>query len=208
MIAHTESRKKFAIHGAWATVAVVICLLMILFGSKGHPPAAIFLPLVILVWVAGHAAIWGITWLLARGRGSGRKTSHDTGSWPISLRIAAVATGIVTSAGLFQLVMSGALGKLYPYHYAGLWTTMLVVKLVHALCFAGLLLRKTWSRPLGALLAVGWATLLVLQIAEHLSRGTISNRAELAIAFGIVVMLLAFGLHLTVSDKVKSFLGH
>jgi len=192
-----------AAHAAWAVIAVVVSLLMIFTINKGHPPFIVFLPLVILVWVV---AIWVVAWLVVKGRRLASGTGSEGRSWPVGLRLALIGTGVLTSLGVFQILVTGYLGRLYPYHYANLWALVLVIKLVHAACFVGLLLRQRWSRHVSALLAVGWAMLLASQIAEHLPPRAPSNIAELMIAFGIMVFLFILGLHLVVSREVKSFL--
>jgi hypothetical protein len=120
--------------------------------------------------------------------------------------LAVIGTGILTFVGVFQILVTVYQGKLYPYHYVNLWTTMLVIKLVHAACFAGLLLRQQWSRFASALLAVGWAILMASQIAEHLPLKTSPNIADLMIAFGIMMFLFFLGMHLIFSRKAKSFM--
>jgi hypothetical protein len=95
-----------------------------------------------------------------------------------------------------------------PYHHAGLWTVMLVVWLVHAACFAGLLLRQRWSRLLSATLAFGWAMLLGVQIAEQLAATPSSDTTGVLIASGLMVLLLLFGSYLASSRKARSFLAH
>ncbi len=201
-----KDRRGYAAHAAWAVTAVAVSLLMIFTINKGHPPFIVFLPLVILVWVVGHLAIWGVAWLVVKGRRVASGTRSEGRSWPVGLRLAVIGTGVLTSVGVFQILVTGYLGRLYPYHYANLWALMLVIKLVHAACFVGLLLRQRWSRHMSALLAVGWAMLLASQISEHLPPRAPSNIAELMIAFGIMVFLFILGLHLVVSREVKSFL--
>ena len=201
-----KDRRGYAAHAAWAVIAVVVSLLMIFTINKGHPPLIVFLPLVILVWVVGHLAIWVVAWLVVKGRRLASETGSEGRSWPVGLRLALIGTGVLTSLGVFQILVTGYLGRLYPYHYANLWALMLVIKFVHAACFVGLLLRQRWSRHVSALLAVGWAMLLASQIAEHLPPRAPSNIAELMIAFGIMVFLFILGLHLVVSREVKSFL--
>ena len=201
-----KDRRGYAAHAAWAVIAVVVSLLMIFTINKGDPFLIVFLPLVVLVWVVGHLAIWGVAWLVAKGRRVATGTGSEGISWPVGLRLAVIGTGVLTSLGVFQILVTGYLGRLYPYHSANLWTIMLVIKLVHAACFVGLLLRQQWSRLATALLAVGWAMLMASQIAEHLPPRAPSNIAELMIAFGIMVFLSILGLHLVVSHKVKLFL--
>lgn len=206
MIDSSKNRRGYAAHVAWAVLAAVVSLLMIFELNKGHPLLIAFLPLVILVWVVGHIAIWGVERLFVKGRRAASETGSEGRSWPVGLKLAAMGTGVLTSVGVFQVIVTGYLGRLYPYHYAKLWTIMLVIKFVHAVCFMGLLLRQPWSRLASALLALGWAMLMASQIAEHLPPRASSNITDLMIAFGIMVSLLILGIHLVVSHEVKSFL--
>ena len=206
MIGRLKDRRGYAAHAGWAVLAVVVTLLMIFTTNTGHPTLIAFLPLVILVWVVGHLAIWGVAMLVVKGRRVPVETGGRGRSWPVSLTLAVTGTGILTLAGVFQIIVTGYLGKLYPYHYVNLWTIMLVIKLVHAACFVGLLLRQRWSRLASALLAIGWAMLMASQIAEHLPLRASSNIAELMIAFGIMVSLFILGIYLVVSREVNSFM--
>lgn len=206
MIDSPKDRRGRTLHAVWAVLAVVVSLLMIFTINKGHPPLIVFLPLVVLVWVIGHLGIWCVVRLIAKGMRVAIETGSGGRSWPVGLLLAVIGTGVLTSAGVFQIIVTGYLGRLYPYHYVNLWTIMLVIKLVHAACLVGLLLRQKWSRLTSALLAFGWAMLMALQIAEHLPLRNPTSLTELMIAFGIMVSLFILGIHLIVSRKVKSFL--
>ena len=115
MIDSPRDRRRYAAHTTWAVLAVVVSLLMIFTINKGHPPLIVFLPLVILVWVAGHLAIWGVAWLVVKGRRVASGTESEGRSWPLGLRLAVIGTGILTSAGVFHILVTGYLGRLYPY---------------------------------------------------------------------------------------------
>jgi hypothetical protein len=206
MIRRLKDRKRNAAHAGWAVLAVVVSILMIFTTNTGHPPLIALLPLVILVWVVGHLAIWAVASLAIKGQRVSIETGGKGRSWPVGLTLAVTGTGILTLAGVIQIIVTGYLGKLYPYHYVGLWAIMLVIKLVHAACFVGLLLRQQWSRLASALLAMGWAVLMVSQITEHLPPRPSSNIAELVIAFGILVSLFILGIYLVFSREVKSFM--
>lgn len=80
-------------------------------------------------------------------------------------------------------------------------------RVAHAACFAGLLLRRGWSRLLGATLAFGWAALLGVQVAEQLSLGTLADGTGMLVALGLMVLLLLFGSCLLSSGRARSFLG-
>lgn len=201
-------RSGRAAHAVWAAIAVCVSLLTLLAGSKGHPPLVIFLPAVLMVWAAGHSLIWGAGWLARKGQSAARGTEQDAAPRPIGLWLALAGSGIVAAVGVYQLLMTGYLGRLYPYRYPGLWTMMLAMKLAHAACFAGLLLRRRWARLGSAGLAIGWAALLASQIAEHLPPGPRTDATEMTIAIGLMVSLLALGLNLGLSRKVRAFLRH
>jgi len=206
MIDRLKDRRGCAVHITWAALVAVVTLLMIFTPTTGPPIFFALLPLVILIWVVGHLAIWGVTWIVVKGRRVAIETGSQVRSRPIGLTLAVIGTGILTFVGLFQILMTVYQGKLYPYHYANLWTTMLVIKLVHAACFVGLLLRQQWSRLASALLAIGWAVLMASQIAGHLPLSASSDIADLMIAFGIMVSLIFLGMNLIVSRKAKSFM--
>jgi len=123
------------------------------------------------------------------------------------LRLAVVSTGAAALVGVAQVIGTVLERRWYPYHYAGKWAAMMVV-LIHAACFAGLLLRRCWSRMLSATLAFGWAALLAAQIAEHLAPNTSSDTAGLLIASGLMALLLLFGFYLASSRRARSFLVH
>jgi hypothetical protein len=48
-------------HAAWASVCIVVCLLLVVNGRQGHPPAIILLPVVLLAgrWARFHSRMSG-----------------------------------------------------------------------------------------------------------------------------------------------------
>ncbi|NNK93069.1 MAG: hypothetical protein HKP41_01835 [Desulfobacterales bacterium] len=206
MIDNPKDLRGRAVHAVWAALAVVVTLFMIFTINQGHPPLVVFFPLVVLIWITGHLGIWCVVRLVAKGRGVATESGSQGRSWSVGFWLAVIGTGVLTSAGVFQLIVTVYLGRLYPYHYVNLWSVMLLIKVVHAACFVGLLLRQRWSRLTSALLAFGWTMLMALQIAEHLPPRAPTSLTELMIAFGIMVSLFTLGIHLIVSPKVKSFL--
>jgi hypothetical protein len=99
-------------------------------------------------------------------------------------------------------------GSWYPFNDAGYRWAMLLVWVAHAICFAGLLLRRSWSRLLSATLAFGWTALLGLQVAEHLGPGTSSDTAGVLIAIALMVVLVLLGYYIASSSRTRSFLSH
>lgn len=204
--ARGSRRGPRAAHAAWAAVGAFACALLVLTGREGHPPAVVLLPIAVVAWAVGHGLIWGVMRLAAEGRRMGARTAAAGQPWPLGLRLAVVGTGSAALVGVVQVVGTVLAGRLYPFHEAGDWAAMLAVWLVHAACFAGLLLRHGWSRLLCATLAFGWAALLGAQVAEQLGPGTPPDRTGMLVALGLMVLLLLFGSYLVSSGKARSFL--
>jgi hypothetical protein len=194
------------VHAAWAALALIVCLYLILTDQSGHPPPIFLVPYVLVAWVVGHGLIWSVQHLATRGRRMAARIATESQPWPVGLRLALVGTGAVALVGIVQVVGTVLEGRWYPYRYAGLWVVMLLVCLVHAACFAGLLLRRRWSRLLSAMMAVGWAMMLGWQIAEQLASTAATDPGGLLIASALMVLLVLFGAYLAASRKVKSFL--
>ena len=192
-------------HMIWAVLATLASLVLIL-GGAGHPPPIVLLPLVIVIWIIGHIAVWGIASLAARGR-RGTSSAQGVRPWPTGLRLALIGTAVGAAMGLVQIAVTIFLGKMYPYRDAALWTMTMAIWLVHGACFTGLLLRRPWSRLLGSMLALGWAALSGWQIAEHLLRGYRVEIGALLLVTGSMLLLAWIGLHLATSSRVKSFLS-
>jgi hypothetical protein len=191
-------------HGVWAAVGVVVCLLLVLTGRGGHPPAIILLPVVLAGWAVGHCLIWGALRLAAADRLAGAGTAgHE--AWPPGLQVVLVGTAAAALAGVVQIVGSVLTGGWYPFQQAGEWAAMLLVWLVHAACFAALLLRRRSARPLSAALVFGWAALMGVQVAQHFQSGS-SDTGGLLIAVVLMASLLLFAFYLASSKKVRSFL--
>lgn len=180
---------------------------VLVFAKGGHPPPIFLLPIVLIMWVAGHLVMWGAGWLAARGRRIASAAGTEGEPWPIGLWPVLIGTGVAALVGIFQLLMTALEGRLYPFHYGRDWAAMLAVWLIHGVCFAGLLLRQRWSRLLGAMLGLGWALVLAWQIAEHVPPKATSDTMGLFIVFGLLLLALFLGLHLLASRRVKSFLA-
>jgi hypothetical protein len=202
-----ESPEKHGLaHVVWAALAAIACLYLILTKQTGHPPPITLVPLVLVAWVAGHGFIWGARRLADKGRSVSVRNDAESRAWPIGLRFALVATGVAALIGMSQVVGTVLLRAWYPYHDVNLWVTMLAVWLAHTASFAGLLLRKRWSRPLSAMLVVGWALLLIKQIVEQLASVGATDTVGALIAAGLVGLLLLFAAYLGWSRAVNSFL--
>jgi hypothetical protein len=119
--------------------------------------------------------------------------------------VAVVGTAAAGLLGVVQVIGTVVTGKWYLVRDAGLWAVMLLVWIVHAACFAALLLRRRSSRPFSAALAFGWAALLGAQVVVQLWQGS-RDTPGLLIAVAIIVSLVLFGTYLLLSSKTRSFL--
>lgn len=200
-----KSRGPLIAHWLWGLLAVSMCALLVL-SRGGHPPAIVFLPLVGIVWAAGHVAIWVAGRIAARGRRIASRTGHGAEKWPAGLVAVLVLTGFASGVGIVQLVVSAALRELYPAGAPGIWGLMVSIWIVHGACFAGVLLRKRWSRYLSTALALGWAALLVRQIIDYLMYSRRIDAPELAMVIGLVLVLVAFAYHLMASRRIRRIL--
>jgi len=106
MIDTPKDRRRYAAHAAWAAIAITVSLFMIFTKQRGDPTMMVFVPLVLIIWVVGHFVIWAVHWLAARGQRIVSESGGERKPWPIGLRLAVIGTGVLTSAGVFQILES------------------------------------------------------------------------------------------------------
>ena len=191
-------------HLVWALIGVAVCV--VLSQGGGHPPAMILIPPALVVWIAGHGALWAIRRLALTGRVFAAGTGSQLASWPPGLIVVLLGTGIASSVGLIQLVGTVVDGRKYPFR-GEMWDITMVIWSLHGLCFVGLLLRRPWSRWVTALLSLGWAAFLAWQLFDHFHRRTATVVwSELAIAVGVLCVLIFLGYYALASKRVRAFL--
>lgn len=191
-------------HIIWALFAGSVCVLLIAAGG-GHPPPIVFVPIVVVVWVMVHLALWGARGLAVRGRVRTSAAGGEKQSWPPELIVILVATVIASFLGLLQLTVTLLLGQSWPFRGA-LWTIMMIVWLAHAVCFVGLLLRRLWARWVAAMLCVGWALWITWEVLEPVIHGYVQPM-QLMIAFGVVAVLVLASYRLLRSKRIRAFLA-
>jgi hypothetical protein len=192
------------VHGIWALFWLVACALLILTGG-GHPPPIVLLPVALVVWLIGHAALGVLRWLATRGRRGATRHGIDSLSWPPGVALASLGTGAVFLLGSFLLVVSAVLQRPYPFR-GSLSTVMLVVWACHSGSFVGLLLRRSWSRLLFAGLCFAWTVFLAWQAVTGLAGGRVEPLG-LLLALTLGSLLTVLGLHFVSSRRVREFLG-
>jgi hypothetical protein len=166
----------------------------------GHPPLIIFFPVVVLVWPLGHFAIWGIRRLAHRGR----DRSNNSESWPPGLLLTLIGTGSGTLFGIFQL---GALiWGTQIFSNDELWITLMIIWVIHGLCFLGIILRLNKSRFLAAALYFSWAGLLSWQIQQYIVAYQKFVAVDILIGLVAVSLLAVLGIHMVMSNRINRFL--
>lgn len=192
-------------HLAWAVISLVLCTILVVAGG-GHPPPIVLLPAVVVVWAVGHGVIWGTERLARRGRASAEGEGVTARPWPLGLKLALVATGAAVLIGVVQFVGSAFLGRPYPFH-GFLWLLTMAVWVLHGTCFAGLLLRRGWSKLLSAIIAIGWSLVMAVQIIDYAFSDQRINLMELSIGAALMISLVAFGLYLLLSKDIDMFIA-
>ena len=193
-------------HLVWAVLGLGASLLLVFGGGQGHPPAILFLPLVLVIWCLGHAALWGIALLAAKGRKLAGTTEGARDAWPPGLVVASVGTGVVAFLGLLQLVVTLVLVGWYPFEGV-LWAVAFLIALAHAAGFVGILLRRAWARPTAAALSVGWGLLLAWQVVDQVTSGYRIDAGGVALALVGIALLSGLGIHLWTSRRIRAFVA-
>ena len=193
-------------HILWALLCVCLCAWLIVEGDSGHPPAIILLPVVLVIWCAGHFILWGVRWLAAKGRASLLGSDGVTSSWPPELIVMLFVSGAVGLGGLFQLA-----GFIVPGGFTlfgkGHWGLSLAVSFAHSVCFVALLLRRPASLLVCALICAGWATLLLRQYLEQIVNGHRISLTEYAVGFVGISLLVVLVLRILYSRRIRAFMG-
>ena len=156
-------------HIVWALLGTAVCI--VLTQGGGHPPPMIFIPPALVVWIAGHGALWAVRRLALTGRVFAARTGNQKAPWPVGLIVVMLGTGVASSVGLIQLIGTLVDGRRYLFR-GEMWTITMVIWSLHGVCFVALLLRRPWARWVTALLSLGWAAFLAWQLLDHAHRRT------------------------------------
>ena len=195
MTALVERPFKYA-HLAWAALILALCAALLTAGG-GHPPAFVFVPLVLLAGLVGHLLLLLIAWLLRRGRAAAQAAQPGRpGGWPVELVVIALVLGPFS-----LLAMALAAGELSLLHSRPLqWLVIAGVAVGHATAFVLLLLRIGATRYLLAMLSSGWGVALALQLREPRSAG------ELTLGLLAIGALFALALYIVRARRIRAAL--
>ena len=184
----------------WAIIGVSITVVLAT-STKGHPPAAIFAPVALALWVAGHVLLRFSHKLVIRGNDSAEKSDSAGGKWPLTLVLLAFMFGCVFILGLFAITTKA----LFDHNWQSQLPVFLVIWLPPSICFVGILLRQAWSRFLagGGFIAV--ALFLLYQMLESLEYGNRHSALEWITGIVILLIFLFLGQHILRSPNIKAF---
>ena len=195
------------LHGSIMIVGLSICALAI-YGAasgadRGHPPAIIFLPVVIIAWLILHVFLIFIQWLATQGNKNAFKQSTTKNSWPLSLIIFVILCSVFSLQGFAALAEMWYSGRL-PI-YLTQWLFFLVVG-VSFVCMCGILLRKNWGR-----LMAGVGCILISGFFMYMAIRNVILGYNYDIGDSIYLLLLVtslgyFGYHLLTSERIKTFI--
>ena len=91
-----------SLHIVWAIIGVSITVVLAT-SMEGHPPAAVFAPVALALWVAGHVLLQFSHKLAIHGNDSAEKRDNAGGKWPLTLVLLAFIFGCVFILGLFAI---------------------------------------------------------------------------------------------------------
>ena len=188
------------LHIVLALIGAGLCVLLVM-SKGGHPPGIVLVPIVLVIWLAGHALLWLSRRLSIRGKYLADSRSSAGGKWPVVLILLALISGIVFIFGLFVIVWQVFIENdqlrelVLPLVF---WTPI-------SLCFFGFLLRKSWSRILAGGGFIVVAAVLAKQMVESLMRSHQHSGTEWVIAIIVSIVLVLFGLYILRSSRIKAF---
>ncbi len=183
-----------SLHLGWAVPGVTVPIFLAA-ADGGHPPPIAYLPLALLVWLAGHAVLALAQHFVERGVDEARAAGRDASVWPWYVVLTLVASGLASALALLIV------GR-YVFERDAVGTFQLLVlgwMALHVPCFLGVALRRAWARWYAATVALAWAALALWQIADHLRRGSLVEAwkwpAAVAVfaGFATLTWLLAVG---------------
>ena len=194
-------KKAFlSLHIVWAIIGVSITVVLAT-STKGHPPAAVFAPVALALWVAGHVLLWFSRKLAIQGNDSVEKRDNAGGKWPLTLILLAFIFGCVFILGLFAITTKA----LIDHNWQSQLPIFLVIWLPPSICFVGILLRQAWSRILagGGFIAV--ALFLLYQMVEGLVHGNRHSALDWITGIVILLIFLFLGQHILRFPKINAF---
>jgi hypothetical protein len=167
----------------------------------GHPPGLVLVPVVVMIWLAGHALFWVSRKLAIRGKYSADTKNRVGGKWPLALILLVIVFGALFIFGLFGIVWEVFIERNSLHELI----VPLAFWMPSSICFFGILLRQYWSRILAGVGFIVVAFVLLKEMIESLFRGYQNSNIEWMIAIIIFILLILFGLYILYSSRIKAY---
>lgn len=193
------------LHGVIALAGFSICSLLI-YGAvsgtdRGHPPAIVFLPVVIIVWLILHIFLLFIQWLASQSKKRTLKEGKELRSWPVALIFVVAVCSIFFLYSLGGMVAWWLSNEAWRSHR----TVYLILQIVAFICLSGILMRRYWGlliAGISCLVASGYFVYKIIPfiVSRHnFGFGLVLYSLFVTLGIGL------FGYYLLRSVRIKSF---
>ena len=189
------------LHSITALFGITACILLYDLSPGSHPPAIVFLPVAIVIWLALHIILGVIQWLEAidskRKKGGG-----SSAPWPILL-IAAVILylpGMIKALGYLLSAFRSPMGWTVNHNITA---CILLFKLA---VLVSIVLRLRWGRFLAG---GGFILMGAFSLITYFSGILDGYKFEIQqlMALGRQIPILSLGVLILVSPSIKAFFG-
>jgi len=189
------------LHSITALFGIAACIVLYDISPGSHPPAIVFLPIAVVIWIALHLILGVIQWLEAKGSKQ-RKDGGSSARMPILLLVAV----ILYLLDLFQA--SGYLLSAFSLPMG--WTVNHTIKacslLLNLTVLVSILFRLRWGRFLaGGGVILMSAFPLIANVSDILYDYKFVIYQLMAV--GKQIPILSLGLLILVSPNIKTFFG-
>jgi hypothetical protein len=189
------------LHSITALFGIVACILLYDASPGSHPPAIVFLPIAIVIWIALHIILGVIQWLEAI-YSKRRKGGGSSAPWPILL----IAAVILYLPGMIK-----ALGYLLSAFSLPMWWTVnhtitACILLFKLTVLVSIFLRLSWGRFLAG---GGFILMGVFSLIIYFSGILDGYKFEIQqlMVLGRQIPILSLGVLILVSPSIKAFFG-
>ncbi len=187
------------LHSITALFGIAACIILYDVSPGSHPPAIIFLPIAIVIWIVLHIILGVIQWLEAIGS-KRRKDGGSSALWPILLIVAVVLylLSLLRAPGYLLSTLSSPMG----------WTINHTIKACGLLFNITVLASIFFRLRSGRFLAGGGLILMgTLPLIANVSDILYGNKFVIhqLMALGKQIPIMSLGVLILVSPNIKAF---
>ena len=181
-------------------LGIGVCVLL-LSATGGHPPGIVFVPVAVIVWLAGHAVLAISRSLVRRGNVASSATDGAGVKWPPAIVVLTFLLGLIFFLGLI-LIVAQVLFERKSLVYMAI---PLACWVPASLCFFGMLLRKRWAQLIAGSGLIVVALILVYEMIRSLTHGYRNSTTEWILATAVAAALIFAGQYILRSARIKAF---